>query len=465
MGLKIIMAVCFLPCMFIMFGALYVEGKQKGNVLLGATLWPGAGQEEDVIKISRRYKKEMRWILLISTLLFLCTCIPKRGSIVLSTQMLWLIYILVIFFVPLARGNQRLKALKRERVGEQPEHKVYVDMKAAAAPKEKPFLKCSVAGALCGLFPVAGELFLAAEAFYGWWTELLLAVMFLTGLTILWVQYRYWHMRTDVISYRSEVNIQLARVNQYQWSRFWCAMIWGNTLCTLCLWYGMHHPDATFYVVMAVVMLYTGIAAVMIAVTQHNVRKAYSAFTEEAGLSVEEDEHWIYGIFYYNKNDKRFLVNKRAGGIGTTVNLAKPSGKIFCIVILVGTLALLVWAGVLVLLEDFVPVSLKMADQAVISSQYHEEYRIPFEEIESVELVEELPSMSKRVGTSMDTIKKGSFMTEGYVSCKVCVRIKEPPFVKITDEDGMIYYFNDEEPEVTLTVYRELLEAAGMDTK
>ena len=44
MAMKIIMAVCYLPCLLMMFGFLYMEGKQKGNVLLGVTLWPGAAE-------------------------------------------------------------------------------------------------------------------------------------------------------------------------------------------------------------------------------------------------------------------------------------------------------------------------------------------------------------------------------------------------------------------------------------
>lgn len=462
MGIKIIMTVCFLPCMLIMFGVLYMEGKRKGDILLGVGLWPGADQEEEVQAVKKRFEREMRWILLLSFLSFVCTLIPNRTSIIISTQILWLVMILVVFFVPMARGNRQLKILKREKLEaldtpREPEKKVYVDMKAAAAPRIKPFLKLSLAGVLLGLIPVVGELFLASGSFYGWWTEAAVATMFLAGLLCLFVQYRLWHMRTDVVSLRSEVNIQLARVRQYQWSRLFSVIIWINTAVTGILWYGMHHPRSMIFVVLAGGLLSLGVAAVAAVITERNIRQAYRKYAGEAGLTTEEDDHWIYGIFYYNKNDSRFMVNNRVG-IGTTINMAKPSGKIFSGVILIGTVALLFWAVGMVLLEDFVPISLKVEDNAVISGQYQEEYRIPFEDIETVEMVEELPSMSKRVGTAMETINKGSFMAEGYVSCKVCVRTKKPPFVKITTKDGMVYYFNDEDVGMTKQVYRQLTE-------
>lgn len=458
--MKIIMAVCFLPCLLMMYGFLYMEGKQKGNILLGVTLWPGADKEEAVAAVRKRFKREMHLFLLISVVLFALTCIPSRDSVFFSLQLLWLVFIIVVFFLPVAWGNRRMKIIKRERKAAETEnttesHKVYVDVKAAAMPREKPFLKPSLAGMLCALIPVAAEVFLEERSFYGWWTEGFLVTMFLVGVLCLCIQYYFWHLRTDVVSYRSEVNIQLARGRQYQWSRFFCIMIWCNTLFTLVLWYGMHEPKQSFYWIFGGTLLYMLVTMAAAFVAERNVRRIYGKYAEEPGMQVEEDDYWICGMFYYNKNDKRFMVNRRVG-MGTTINMAKTSGKVFCGIVLVGTFVLVLWSAGLILAEDFVPISLKVADQAVISGQYKEEYRIPLEDIETVELVEELPSMSKRVGSAMDSMLKGSFLDEEYQSCKVCVRRQEPPFVKLVTEDGMIYYFNDEEPEVTEEVYEKI---------
>lgn len=299
MGLKIIMAVCLMPCLFLMYGLLYFEGKQSGNILLGVTLWPEADQEGEVTAIQKRFKKEMKLLFALSLLLLVGTCLLNRESLVFAAQMLWLIFVIVIFFIPIAKGNQRLKTLKKER--------------------------------------------------------------------------------------------------------------------KVCEKYGAEEGTA------------------------------------------KEDDHWPYGIFYYNKNDKRFTVNKRVG-IGTTVNMAKTSAKVFTGVVFGGVLALVLWVCGWILLDDFVPVSLALEEQAVVSGQYREDYRVPVSMIEKAELAEEMPAMSKRVGSAMEYIRKGSFMAEGYESCKVCVRTKKPPFLKITTADGMVYYLNDEKPETTEEVYEELTE-------
>ncbi|WP_300283067.1 DUF5808 domain-containing protein [Peptacetobacter sp.] len=56
--------------------------------------------------------------------------------------------------------------------------------------------------------------------------------------------------------------------------------------------------------------------------------------SSDSSYSVEDDdEHWILGSIYYNKNDPSAFTSKRFG-IGWTVNLGNIKGKSFCILIL-----------------------------------------------------------------------------------------------------------------------------------
>ena len=43
-------------------------------------------------------------------------------------------------------------------------------------------------------------------------------------------------------------------------------------------------------------------------------------------FKTNEDEAWIFGLFYYNPKDKSSIVETRAG-IGTSVNMATGLGK------------------------------------------------------------------------------------------------------------------------------------------
>ncbi|MFV0363003.1 MAG: hypothetical protein ACK5LL_07935 [Suipraeoptans sp.] len=62
--------------------------------------------------------------------------------------------------------------------------------------------------------------------------------------------------------------------------------------------------------------------------------------------STIEELHMKFGLFYYNKRDKKTLIPSRIG-VGVGVNFAKPAGKIiaiFAVLIFAGSIALLAYA-------------------------------------------------------------------------------------------------------------------------
>ena len=56
----------------------------------------------------------------------------------------------------------------------------------------------------------------------------------------------------------------------------------------------------------------------------------------------QDPNNWIWGIFYYNKEDNRILPPKRIAWMGWTVNFANPiSVSIFLILILLAFIVLI----------------------------------------------------------------------------------------------------------------------------
>jgi uncharacterized membrane protein len=58
--------------------------------------------------------------------------------------------------------------------------------------------------------------------------------------------------------------------------------------------------------------------------------------SEETSRETEErwrkdPNNWIWGIFYYNKEDKRLFVSKKLEWMGTTLNFANPKSVLFTI--------------------------------------------------------------------------------------------------------------------------------------
>jgi uncharacterized membrane protein len=48
-----------------------------------------------------------------------------------------------------------------------------------------------------------------------------------------------------------------------------------------------------------------------------------------------DPSNWIWGIFYFNKEDKRILPPKRIKQLGWTINFANPNSVFFLLILLV----------------------------------------------------------------------------------------------------------------------------------
>lgn len=286
---------------------------------------------------------------------------------------------------------------------------------------------------------------------------LIIGVSSLTGVLAYVLILYFGRLRTEVVSRDSSVNMQIARVKNYQWSRAFTIFIWLNAAFTFYIWFRMGDIDTGWLEVVIVSFIYSVILLTVMLLAEIKVIKVQDKYTAQAFDGEDDDRYWLWGIVYYNKNDKRFMVSKRAG-IGTTINMAKPAGKITMAIIGIILIVSTVGASIWMLLIDYTPIKLELTDKHIISGQLSEEYKISLNTVTKVELLEELPDLSKRVGTGMETIYKGSFAEkEGErKKCEVCVRINTGPYIRL-EAGAEVYYLNDEEPEETIRIYEELL--------
>jgi uncharacterized membrane protein len=49
----------------------------------------------------------------------------------------------------------------------------------------------------------------------------------------------------------------------------------------------------------------------------------------------QDPSNWIWGIFYYNKEDERILPPKRIKQLGWTINFANPNSVFFLVILLI----------------------------------------------------------------------------------------------------------------------------------
>ena len=134
-----------------------------------------------------------------------------------------------------------------------------------------------------------------------------------------------FRQRPDVVDSDSRVNAALTRVRRYNWGKTWIAMSWLSALLALGFWF---LRESVFWL-MLLTLAYTAGMLYFALRAEFAVRRAQERLPRESGVRdyVDEDQYWIWGLFYCNPDDRRTLINDRTG-MGMGMNLAKPAGKI-----------------------------------------------------------------------------------------------------------------------------------------
>ncbi|RHW41737.1 DUF3784 domain-containing protein [Neobacillus notoginsengisoli] len=95
-------------------------------------------------------------------------------------------------------------------------------------------------------------------------------------------------------------------------------------------------------------------------------------------------------------------------------------------------------------------------DSFEITGMYGKE--IPYEDIRSVELIDELPEVTFRVnGFAMSDIAKGKFKVTGHGTSLLFIQKAKPPYLLIETDDGDIF-INSQHPNQTQAWERKLIE-------
>ena len=470
MALRIIMAVFMLPILPICFGAFWFLAGEKRGTQFGVALWEGAREQTQVQEIKKRYKRELKLYALICLLVFFLTLLPKHESLLVTGMVAWAFFAFVFLLLPFRRANQRMRGQKQEYLASLPKEgkpesreEILVDVTAAGAPKQKSPRKAIYAGcAFALLAPIAELLFY--RIWYRPWLPGLLAVesTLLATACAAWCFLAYVRFydkqRVNVFTYNSQVNMQLAGIRRYHLGRFCTIMAWLTGAFNWGMLLAFHFPPNMFlWLVFILSFLFGSISIALMFYCWRQIGKGSQKYLDGEPLAEEDgDKYWIWGMVYYNKNDSRSFVEARAG-LGVTSNMAKPAMKytvILALLVLFLTIALVCGESVL---EDFTPVSLSYKTGTLTAEHWKKEYKIPQEEIKQAALLEELPDIRRKSGTSMEHVLKGNYYCEtDRRDFKVCLNPKEPPFLMVECSDGRWYLLGGSDGEETRQVYTHL---------
>ena len=294
------------------------EAKVKKNIILGVTL-PYTGQHDArVQEIARRFKRA-QWLwcgagsAIFAAVMFLG---GNEGVLILALVLLPAAVLLPYVFF--ARANKKLRAMKSAEGWRTPyAGSVVVDMKAAAGDPGGRLKRA--------LFipPVAVSLVPAVYGLIASGAERTDALLFSLPMALVcllcWALYPLiFRQRADVVDTDSDLNAALTRVRRYNWGKMLLGTEYLTAAFGVAFW--LLRNDGLWTTLLTIAYMFALIAFCLS--TEFAVRRAQERLTaaHRSDEYVDEDDLWLWGLFYNNPNDRHIFINDRTGsGMGVNV--------------------------------------------------------------------------------------------------------------------------------------------------
>ncbi len=173
---------------------------------------------------------------------------------------------------------------------------------------------------------------------------------------------------------------------------------------------------------------------------------------------MEEDTlgSWVYGIFYYNKANTKLMVPQRFG-VGTTINMARPMGKLIGISSVCLVIFLYSYMTYTIIGNDIVDSKLVISNDVVHISSLDYSKSVDFSEIKSIELISsyEIDILLKTNGIGTEKYSRGYYNVKNFGNCFLCIYKSSNLFILIKSEKGNIFY-SEKTSKETEQVYNTL---------
>ncbi|MCR4928471.1 MAG: DUF5808 domain-containing protein [Lachnospiraceae bacterium] len=461
----LLMFFCMVPVLFFVFISMYPRKWENKNRIFGVNNRPEFNNEkshEFINIVTATHRKEALIILILLVLIAVALLVIPD----FTTKMIgWSVYIYVAFFailVPYALGNSEMKKYKKY-LGVISEKVMYADLKNVGKIHSLNVPMLIIADIL-GLFVVAFVVLIDINIlpinlgiFRGTFIcTALVASIIVTNIIAAPIAFIVDNSRNDVISENSDINANYNRARKKVFTDFIVAMSWVDDFIAAftILMFIFHHSEIIMIYILSFYLLLLLFSVFIFTLRKIALDKRYLSI--ESKLIEEDDDSWILGIFYFNPDDKRFSVEKRTG-MGWTVNMAHPMGKlisVFGIITIVASLASLIWIGMMA----GTPIDIHENDEYIICHHLWDEYKINKSEIVSAEYGNLSNINAVRIaGTGMENVAKGDFKVDGVGKCKFFLNPQAGNYIKIITSD-QIYYISDNTEDETSAFFKNLSE-------
>lgn len=461
MIINIVLFVCFFPVALILYFVMRNEAKPKKNLILGVTLPHDARQDPSVQAVVKNFLVQQTIILAGLILLLVPQFLMNRVSVTMLWIFIWMIAAILLPGIPYITANKKLKALKASNnwYGEST-GVTLIDTKLAVTRKKPISVWWFISAVVVSLLPVIHTI-VTLRGHDEFWPMLIVYLSFFALCAASWFLYKtIFRQRAEVVDGNTAVSAALTQIRRYNWGKTWILITWLTAIFVIAFWLAGFNSAAFIILTVA----YTTVLLAFVMQAEFKTRKMQQKLTAESGKDVytDDDDKWLFGMFYNNTNDEHNFVSKRTG-IGLTMNLAKAPGKIL-IVFTVLILLSMPGIGIWLMQEESAAVSLSVTGTQLTASHTGTVYDLDIGSITVARMIDVLPSGGIRTnGTAMSTVLKGNFRYDGIGSCRLCLNPQVPPFLVVDTAGDGIYIFGSHDSGETRAIF-EKLQSAGVPT-
>ena len=465
LSLGLIMFICLAPFLIIMYFVLYPKNWKKRKYLFGVKnreVFKIGKAETNVEEIVQRNRKLALWLIMAEIIIGAVLMIVPNLT---AMMIIYTVYIMLAFVLggfPYIKGNSELKSLKRE-MGIESKGVRVADIKSISASHalNMPVLLIpNVIALVCVLFSFLFDLkvihFSNSSLQGSFAATLMSGSFFVMSILIVIIARMMDNMRNEVISEDSEVNANYNRAKKKLWSDLWTEMSWLNTAMIVFFLIIILARWSEIGVIISSVVYMIGLLVIfgVLAYRTAILNECYK-FENEYD---DDDDNWIYGMFYYNTKDGRLNVERR-DGMGATINIAHPVGKVIIAVtalVLIGTIASLVWVGVM----EATPIDVRVEGGKVICHHLSDEYVIREAEIQEISTGNNLEELHpvRIAGVGSENLYKGRWSVGEDKNVKMFINPNVDLYIRIKTEES-VYYINDNSEDETREIYEKCAES------
>lgn len=446
---------------------IYVYSKKDtytDGMILAVHVPPEAVDNEDVKALITSYKKRFKRFHFWNLIAGLAVCFLCFFDITVFF-VVWMIWLLVYIFAGMGLvyvPHYKMYQLKMKNgwVLTDKTHVVHIDTAVSALTDKLPISHWwQLPTVLCFAASFALS---QVRAFWGseplqWILPgTILATMFLFWGMHVWFAYR----KNTVYSMDSSVNLSLNRMEKRTWSvllltiNYLSLFGWLYLVVKLQTIHWLYSVDYFIYIGLQMIP-----AVILIAGIIYIQKKKQSILAMDSEpVVVDDDEYWKYG-WYSNPNDKSFMVPDRLCSTNYSINMAKPSAKIFMAVttfLVIGAMAFCI-----ILMAQFQNVTIQCSigsnEADFHAAMYHTE--VSMKDIESVQLLDALPDddFVRTNGGASEQYLIGHFSGKKTGKCMLYVYRQYTPVLEIKTADKTIYVNSKDKAEVNKW-YQELMK-------